>query len=70
MLLVGDYNNSNIDIESLTEDRNNILLYEQYKNLIDELVIMTKTWNLNFAIGFGGITEIEWDQLEILCFIL
>ena len=38
MLLVGDYNNGNIYIVSLIEERINILLDESYKNLLDRMV--------------------------------
>lgn len=59
MLLVGDYN-SNIYIVSLNQGRNNILLYEQYKNLIDKIRDNNEDLeSLNFATEFGGITEIE-----------
>ena len=38
MWLVGDYNNGNISIVSINEERDNILLHESYKNLLDRMV--------------------------------
>jgi hypothetical protein len=38
MWLVGHYNNGNISIVSLNEERDNILLDESYKNLLDRMV--------------------------------
>jgi hypothetical protein len=38
MWFVGDYNNGNISIVSLNEERDNILLDKSYKNLLDRMV--------------------------------
>ena len=59
-LLIGDYNNGNIYIVSLDENRDNILLDESNKNLLDKVVDKEEEADqLIFGTGFGGITDLE-----------
>ena len=60
MLLIGDYNQGNIYIVSLDENRENILLDESNKNLFDKVVDNDEEADsLIFGTGFGGISDIE-----------
>ncbi|MDF2736938.1 MAG: hypothetical protein K0S93_794 [Nitrososphaeraceae archaeon] len=60
MLLIGDYNNGNIYIVPLDENRDNILLDESYKNLLDRVVDNDEEVDpLIFGTGFEAITDIE-----------
>ena len=60
MLLIGDYNNGNIYIVPLDEKRDNILLDESYKNLLDRVVDNDEEVDpLIFGTGFEAITDIE-----------
>jgi hypothetical protein len=68
MLLIGDYNNGNIYIVSFDEKRDNILLDESYKNLLDRIVDNDEVDPLIFGTGFGGITDLEIGYLYVLSF--
>ena len=60
MLLIGDYNQGNIYIVSLDENRENILFDESNKNLLDKVVDNDEEADsLVFGTGFGGISDIE-----------
>jgi aldose sugar dehydrogenase len=59
MLLIGDYNQGNIYIVSLDENRENILLDESNKNLLDKVVDNDEADSLIFGTDFGGISDIE-----------
>jgi hypothetical protein len=60
MLLIGDYNNGNIYVVSLDESRDNILLDESFKNLLDRVVDNDEEGDpLIFGTGFKAITDIE-----------
>jgi aldose sugar dehydrogenase len=59
ILLIGDYNQGNIYIVSLDENRENILLDESNKNLLDKVVDNDEADSLIFGTGFGGISDIE-----------